>query len=834
MYFSRPKTLDRAVEIKATNRPIKIAYLVPHEDITINHWIIDAVFYESYTRWGGGRTLIIPTNNDSFLFTEYEDWLKCYDPDFIYTFVDLNQELIEKIAIICCPMAFLSHTKKLPSSVTSWSDFLPNWSHYFSSISSLTTIHSPHIGYRQWIGDREGANKFIITQYHRLEKERFVSDNFGEAVYSHNYLNPIPGMFETCCLVPKDLSASMYAGTERIFSVGDVILKIASKKAITISMLAMAHSTSIPRLQPYRWSQIFNLFIGSGCLDRIHFWNARNFSPEYIVVPGALLVKKELFEDPEFVNQLGQFLNNHNFLGQQHGPARVAIRSYSHSEEELISIRDMLNTYTFNNVFLDKNYDSPAIPSVNDCSIIRRHGTPDVTIFKLRENINNFQAIEPEHFNYIPANFKGLHKGQWAIELEIERHNNLSPYLNVVDAWKLPNRANVTRAFTKNLSKISRDHLLTVLPITDSSPLFSMATKKPYFINLILPEDEDFFRWLILDNSIPPSDDLRSILKHDAFKDLSVSDKGQNLRGVISMFDTLFNACGILTNKFWRQVLRNERNKVDGIYSYNDLEGFLDISNPLKEQLKKQLHLINTKMVVKYLKANLKDTLEYLIKKRIFYQVHVWRCLYCGHINTQTLDNLKKENNCEVCALRYFTPIDFEWKYKLNEFVYRSLCEHNGLTVLWALGILQKIYISHSFLYLPEVDLYRQYGKHKNKNEIDILCVSGGKFYAVEVKLSAIGFINKLDQITKYIDKILLIRPDIVLLAFEQYSESGDDIDIIKQKLNEVVDNISQKVGQYIKVETVIAYDFKEFNDHTIDMGYYGDRLKKIRSMMIT
>lgn len=833
MYFNRPNNLDSPIEVKATNRPIKIVYQVPYEESDITHLVIDAVFYESYTRWGGARTLIIPTNNNCFLFKEYEDWLKFYDPDFIYAYVDLEQGFIEKLENVCSPIAFLSYkNNKLHSSITRWRDYLPVWHHYFEPISSLTTIHSPYAGYRQWPGTQKEEKKIVITQYHSIEEERFVIDNFGIAFDLHTYPNPIPGIFETCCLVPKDLSERMYAGSERIFSPTDVILNIASKKAVTISMLAMAHSKSIPRVEPYRWAQNFNLFIGDSCLDRIHFWNARNFSPDYIDVPGALLVNKSLIEYPDFVNQLGQFLNNHNFLGHQNGPRIVALRSYSHSKQELDIIRDIINKRTHNQVILADPYDNPAIPSAKDYTKYRRGGTPDVTIFKITEDINKIQAAEPEHFNFIPAKFKGLSQGQWAIELVIQRHNSLSRYSNVIDTWKLPYRRKGTRAFTNNLAKVSRDNLLTILPVSDTTFLISRSVKNPYFFNLLLPEDENFFRCLFLDISILPSDDLRSFLKHDTYKDLGVSDKGQNLRGVISMFDTLSDASEILTNKFWREVLRDERNKVDGIYSYNELKGFLRINSPLKSQLKEQLHFNNIGEVPKYLDANLKDTLEFLINKRVFYQVHQWRCSYCGHTNMQTLDNLKKENVCEICNLKYFAPIDLEWKYKLNDFVYRSLREHNGLTVLWALGHLQDRYLGQSFFYLPEVDLFREYNIHESKNEIDILCVLEGMFYAVEVKLSAIGFTEKLGEIDKYIEKILLIKPDVALLAFEQYSESKKDIGKAKQKLKEVVGNISMKIGKYIKVETVIASDYPQFNEHPVDLGRYGDRVNKIRLML--
>ena len=310
MNFERSQPLHKNIEVKTANRPIKIAYLVPHEEAENNHWILDAVFHESYTRWGGARTLIVPTNSSSFLHEDYVKWLKLYDPDFIYTYIDLDQTLIKKIDNSCCPIAFVACEK---SEITRWLDYLPDWGMYFKSVPALSTIRSPHVSYHSLPWAEREPPITIITQYSEVSGDRFIPDNFGTAFNSCNFANPIQGLFDTFCLVPHDLDKRMYAGTTKTTSVTDILSQISDKKAITIAKLSMAHSKSISCVQSYRWSDSFNLFIGDTCIDRIHFWNARSFSPDYIGVPGALIVKKIQIEDADFINQLGRFLNNHNF-----------------------------------------------------------------------------------------------------------------------------------------------------------------------------------------------------------------------------------------------------------------------------------------------------------------------------------------------------------------------------------------------------------------------------------------------------------------------------------------------------------------------------------------
>ncbi|HEY5140932.1 MAG TPA: hypothetical protein VIJ25_16690, partial [Methylococcales bacterium] len=203
---------------------------------------------------------------------------------------------------------------------------------------------------------------------------------------------------------------------------------------------------------------------------------------------------------------------------------------------------------------------------------------------------------------------------------------------------------------------------------------------------------------------------------------------------------------------------------------------------------------------------------------------------YCGNSNIRTFDHMRKENACEICGLTYFAPIDLEWKYRLNDFVYRSLCSHNGLTVLWALGYLQDQDRKNSYYYFPEINLYPENNNYKVSNEIDILCVLEGKFYAAEVKLSAASLTKKPGDIEKFVNKINLIRPDVALLIFEQYCEDPVDLKQTRKDLETTIADISARVGEYVKVETVIASDFLDFSEYPIDLGYQGKRVDKASS----
>ncbi len=133
------------------------------------------------------------------------------------------------------------------------------------------------------------------------------------------------------------------------------------------------------------------------------------------------------------------------------------------------------------------------------------------------------------------------------MELDIQRLNNLSKYTNVVDTWTLPKRRKITYAFTRRLAKPTSNGRLALIPSTQNFPFENRSIKNPYSYEINLPSDENFFRHLVMESFPFPTDDLRAAISRDAYVDLSISDKGQNLRGVIALFDHLGSAYDVFT-----------------------------------------------------------------------------------------------------------------------------------------------------------------------------------------------------------------------------------------------------------------------------------------------
>ena len=122
------------------------------------------------------------------------------------------------------------------------------------------------------------------------------------------------------------------------------------------------------------------------------------------------------------------------------------------------------------------------------------------------------------------------------------------------------------------------------------------------------------------------------------------------------------------------------------------------------------------------------------------------------------------------------------------------------------------------------MDLYENYDAPEMKKEIDILCMHGGKFIAVEVKRSARQLINKPEGVDSFVQKMNLIRPDIAMLSFEQYCDSEEDVETAKTSFGKTLNEIRSRLDSNIELETIVASEVQGFNDAPADLGYFGRR----------
>ena len=87
-------------------RPLRVAFLVQDEEHA--QLALDGIFADSYGRWGGRFSLIVPCV-DGKLSPTYWPWLESYDPDIVYSYVALDRADVLEIHERLSPADYISH-----------------------------------------------------------------------------------------------------------------------------------------------------------------------------------------------------------------------------------------------------------------------------------------------------------------------------------------------------------------------------------------------------------------------------------------------------------------------------------------------------------------------------------------------------------------------------------------------------------------------------------------------------------------------------------------------------------------------------------------------------
>ncbi|EGQ8730595.1 hypothetical protein H320_15415 [Vibrio parahaemolyticus 49] len=810
----------KSVNVRYSNRPVKVAFIVPLADDT-TQWVLDGIFNEAYSRWGGVKSLLIPFSSDDFIPDRYLDWLERYDADFVYSYVDLTPDQINIINEKSLPIEMIKH--EVHGEVERWNQFIPSWPYGFVPIRAISTINSPYSKYQGW--SNESQPNMYITQHYENDEYRFLPDNFGISQGGCGSNLGRQNIFGTVCYCAQDLPTYNNVGNERCHSLAELLGKLAQKQVKTFSTLSNIHASTINHPNDYEWSNSFNLFVGDTAADRLNFWNSRLLSENNERHDfSALCISKDYLDDDKFLIELGAFINAHNFKGHGNGPSSLSLRSLSVAKEDCQQLAQQLQNYTYSHVTVPGKFDSPALPSERALSGHYSIESGRTRSIKVYERDNKFVVDEVEHFKYLTPDLYDFKTGQCVSNLYIEKPKENYVVVGDFNDWKLPRRLEATLAFTKNRAKVSRHGSITVIPDAPQQN-FHGIPQHELTITLSIPSEEEVLRCIVLEHThrIRFERDMRMQLATEKYYDLELSDKGQKHRGVISLFNGDLSHAGILANSYWRKIVRRsiENDKVS--FSLDKLTSIIDQNTPVSlEHITEQMRLGNVGKTKQYLKNNLKDTIEYLVHQNILTQEYRWRCPYCGNENGLTLDTIKLDNNCSICNKLHKTPIDMEWKYKVSPFITSALIEQNGLTVLWAIDHLMDVFRRTQAFYLPEVNLFKNRESNEN-NEIDLLAVIDGRFVAAEVKLSAASFVDNPHEVTAFIDEIQRLSPDIAFLICEQYCQEQVDVDEYKAKIKEVTDNIREKVTN-VEVKVIVANEVDSFIEVPTELGPYGER----------
>jgi hypothetical protein len=161
-------TLEKTqTQVLSRARPIRLAFLIDLDEAS--HPILDAIFHYSFSIWGGRFSLIVPCEKSAPV-PAFLPWLKAFDPDLIYSYVNLSTEKQQEIHEIFYPSALQHHWHSSDATHVNYSPSL--------AISPLTVATLlPLAGAPSTFDSTRGVR--VIGAMGRLERDRFLSDSFG-------------------------------------------------------------------------------------------------------------------------------------------------------------------------------------------------------------------------------------------------------------------------------------------------------------------------------------------------------------------------------------------------------------------------------------------------------------------------------------------------------------------------------------------------------------------------------------------------------------------------------------------------------------------------------
>lgn len=804
-------------------RSIRIAFLVDiNEDI---HPILDAIFSYSFSIWGGRFSIIIPCENGSPL-SAYLPWLERYDPDFIYSYVDLSEEVQFKLHELLYPSILQYHFRNI---YREQQFYIPQLE---VSPLRLETI-LPMAGAPNFFTGGKGIK--VIDAMGSVKLDRFLLDSFGCASANlRNSMNSLLSEYGSTiiAIADQEFTPRQYYIRESeavIPSVNHLLSEMKQDKRIFSVAQLSSMFTSRLSLNSHRWSNSFNIVIGDEITDRILYWNVRSLTPAWLDGRDFdLCIPREKFNDPGFVLELRDYLNQRNHINPNgnNGPYRATLRSTSLSSvelEELVSILQSENNWI--------SYRHEYVTDISEC-IPNSEELERISFSRVQNTFTSsgdwsesfstgdslrLNAVQPDHIRYVPAVLASLKNGSWAIDLDIERAVDHSPYSNVTHRWRLPRRLRVTNAFIKAYQialqgdervtpRISTGGFLTVYAAgTTSLPAINIPTDYVAIVTAL----EAGRNWASFKRTPVDINEGPAQICYSS----SQSNAGKYFWGVFQLFGDINTVCAFLLHKFWRKQLesfeatdqrtdeRQERmrNKLlqrIGARNLNldepyQLDTLSDIILQEADALRVSVRTLNFKKFEKdfkmhvenfYISNPIPDNMEFNLTEEtqyyldglhykvqnlcglnVLHQGYEHKCNKCLHRSWIGIADLKQNIVCEVCHESQLAPIDRPWEFRLNGFLREALRRYGIGPLFWVLNHFQKN-SDQSFWFEGPLNIYfDQDAAHSNKpdTDIDLTIIENGVVRMCEVKQSARQFKDPV-HLAK---NMLRLRPDIATIA---------------------------------------------------------------------
>ncbi|MBC2717335.1 MAG: hypothetical protein HF978_18675 [Desulfobacteraceae bacterium] len=777
-------------------RPLKIAFLIDYE--SCSEKLLNSIVEFSLENWGGRYFPILPCDGSNITHS-FLNLLEYIDPDIIISFVKLDDIIVDKIDRLISPIGFyvddsiegqdsmrlaINLGNPLPN------DFL---------IKEMPNLFKP-----PFYSTRSQLSVFQMNSDNK--NFSFILRNFG---YLRNLLkiykkrNDLEYRIELNDIYKEIDAHEIKVGV----NLKDTIDRINGKTNLIFPM-ELAGIPKPPTSIAYDESdKDFVIGIGDSNLTYLYLWNRihiiedlpkRSFSQIY--------VPKKLLDDDQVLCSIKTLIENniHRYDGKQ---KIIRIISATHTNNELNEIAEIFKKDTYFNIVIGCSKENFKFPQIK----IRKPEPINKNIGEIKK-FSDSTVLIPNVGPVSIENCSAIYSRDWVLDVSISYKNGLW--------YDLPKRRNVSSIFNRRPSRINRHGSISFIVKSNEKNL-----------KIEIPNDESIFYKLTSPyGACTYRNDVRKIKKSE-ISEFRIADKGQYLSGVLDLFPNLMGAYCCFSNKFWRDLFKyfsninyqkenNQLSQLEGkikkalqIVVQNPQKKIEKTSNNLalylrnlmrEEQFEREIDFDgmfelakkNYEAFLNYskdidefqysdesLKSELKETLQDLLNSNIIFQGIKPKCQYCGYKNWYNLNEINTELKCSGCHREFKFPVEIRWFYRVNELIKKTILFQGVMPTLLCLGqILDES--KSSFIFLPNIELFKRNRSHSSFAELDIICVSDGHFIIGEVKNSAKLFnqsdFDKMEEIA------CMIRPDrIIFYAFEgPYERAIEHTEKLRRKLS--------------------------------------------------
>lgn len=800
---------DRPYSIYINKRPVKIAFLIsPDSPIEL----VDNIIGYNRELWGGRFNPIVLTDGKNL---DDKDWefLKEYDPDFIKSTVDLDEEMIRKISRILSPLNLeLSNMSAGYNSVRIDEDPVS----IVKNIDNLQRLE-------EW-----GREKKLVLFKPGINVDplirAFLFRNFG--FFEHEY------EYEQIKIPPEKIKIFEINNFEEL---NNALVELSDWRAY-YQYQYLGQFCALPNTnRDINWDshrEYFGMVIGDTIQDLVCAWNRTLALPQWLRKRlNQLWVPTAFIGDPRIEKGIVSFINGY---ARQHGNDNqrgLNIISSSLTFEQLNTISNSpLITLNIQVPRKITKLEHPLYPPYDTRDLGLLFMPRGLELHTARTRTEQLQIEDPD----VPHGTMGGEK--WMADLYVEFENtNEHVISNSTKWWQLPQKNHLLHNIFNKPARINRSRTFSVL---NSRKVGDMTPGEHHLI-IRLPDAQDVIRSLITgDYRQIFSKDPRSNFAFRPYDDMMTSVPGQQLRGFIQIFEGIYSAAYYLQQRFWRLIFT----ALSNIDINKDQKQKEELTNLIKKQVenynidpfnkdpvikrlaswfmnalrKKQqgqkgmtfdelfeyaiteqlLHdirenshevvgnpdpqigrskfiavlkaicnrpLVHKKEMVDHQRSiedELKRSINDLLGNNILLAGIDARCQRCGIINWNQLGSIGKSSICSGCGYEFKFEAEPAWRYRLNALVVSALTQ--GITpLILTLAELERD-ARNTFLYIPSQELFER-DSEKPVAEIDLFCIQDGKFIIGEIKESTELFEQR--DFNKIIEAGKKLHPDIVVFS---------------------------------------------------------------------